>query len=217
MFSARVPAGAQARDRRGVLHPRRRPRRGCSRCGRRTRATPRSSRAASRRATSSRPASSRRRRASRRCARTSCKAGIVGRLVANDFSGAIVSAQLLEQDPDDRPPGRPDQDRRGARAGARAHRARRRRARRRRRATIDVHIIGFAKVVSDIAHGALAVAMFAVVTVALTLLLVWIYIQSLPDRAGAGRLLDRRGAVAARDCWCCSATASTRSASWCRS
>ncbi len=27
------------------------------------------------------------------------KAGIVGRLVANDYSGAIVSAQLLEQDP----------------------------------------------------------------------------------------------------------------------
>jgi predicted RND superfamily exporter protein len=105
------------------------------------------------------------------------KAGIVGRLVANDFSGAIVSAQLLEQDPESGKPvdlirigdalekvrARIEQG--DTAAGVAPHH-------------IDVHIIGFAKVVSDIAHGALAVAIFAVITVALTLLLVWIYIQS---------------------------------------
>jgi predicted RND superfamily exporter protein len=106
------------------------------------------------------------------------KAGIVGRLVANDFSGAIVSAQLLEQDPET---GRPvDLIKIGdalekvrarieggdAAAGiVRGH--------------IRVAIIGFAKVVSDISQGALSVAIFAVATVLLTLLAVWCYTASL--------------------------------------
>jgi hypothetical protein len=106
------------------------------------------------------------------------KAGIVGRLVANDFSGAIVSAQLEEQDP---ATGRPVdlikigdalEKVRGhveggdAALGIAPHH-------------VDVHIIGFAKVVSDISHGTLAVAIFAVVTVLLTALSVWVYVQSL--------------------------------------
>ena len=40
-------------------------------------------------------------------------------------------------------------------------------------------MIGFAKVVGDVADGALSVVTFAIVTVGLTLLFVWIYIQSL--------------------------------------
>ena len=80
------------------------------------------------------------------------KAGIVGRLVANDFSGAIISAELMEFDPTtgkrldfiavskeietrvrdkfdaDVVPGSP----------------------------VDVHIIGFAKVMGDMAAGAAA-------------------------------------------------------------
>ena len=106
------------------------------------------------------------------------KAGIVGRLVANDYSGAIVSAQLLEQDPET---GRPVArikigDALGkvrtrieggdAAAGIPA-------------GHIGVYIIGFAKVVNDISHGALAVAIFAVATVLLTLLAVWMYTASL--------------------------------------
>lgn len=106
------------------------------------------------------------------------KAGIVGRLVANDFSGAIVSAQLLEQDPETGKPvdliaiGRALEDVRekvqkgdaalGVPAGA-----------------FDVHVIGFAKVMSDIKSGAMAVVAFAVATVLLTLLCVYLYIQSL--------------------------------------
>jgi len=97
------------------------------------------------------------------------KAGIVGRLVANDFSGALVTATVLEQDAsgervdpiavakllESEVRGRIQSD------------------------TIDVHIIGFAKVMGDIADGALAVIVFAIVTVVLTLLAVWVYCQSL--------------------------------------
>jgi uncharacterized protein len=106
------------------------------------------------------------------------KAGIVGRLVANDFSGALVSAQLQEQDP---ATGRPvDLIKIGdALEKVRAHVEHGDAALGISPGHIDVHIIGFAKVVSDISQGALAVAIFAVVTVLLTALLVWIYIQSL--------------------------------------
>jgi len=106
------------------------------------------------------------------------RAGIVGRLVANDFSGALVSAQLQEQDP---ATGRPvDLIKIGnALEKVRAHVERGDAALGIAPGHIDVHIIGFAKVVSDISQGALAVAIFAVVTVLLTALFVWIYIQSL--------------------------------------
>jgi hypothetical protein len=106
------------------------------------------------------------------------KAGIVGRLVANDFSGAIVSAQLQEQEPDT---GRPvDLIKIGdALEKVRAHVEHGDTTLGVAPGHVDVHIIGFAKVVSDISHGALAVAIFAIVTVVLTALLVWIYIQSL--------------------------------------
>jgi uncharacterized protein len=106
------------------------------------------------------------------------KAGIVGRLVANDFSGAMVAAQLQEQDP---ATGRPvDLIKIGeALEKVRAHVEGGDAALGIAPGHVEVHIIGFAKVVSDIARGALAVAIFAVVTVLLTALFVWIYIQSL--------------------------------------
>jgi predicted RND superfamily exporter protein len=106
------------------------------------------------------------------------KAGIVGRLVANDFSGAIVSAQLLEQDPET---GRPVDL---IRIGDALEKVRARieggdHAAGIAAGHIDVCIIGFAKVVSDIAHGALAVAVFAIITVLLTLAAVWLFTASL--------------------------------------
>jgi predicted RND superfamily exporter protein len=108
------------------------------------------------------------------------KAGIVGRLVANDFSGAIVSATLQDEDPETGAPldyirvaedleqkirnrlmgEHVDVDVRAAGS------------------LVDVHMIGFAKVVGDIAEGSLSVAIFAAVTVLLTLFFVWVYIQS---------------------------------------
>jgi predicted RND superfamily exporter protein len=101
--------------------------------------------------------------------------------VANDFSGAIVSAILQDVDPEtgepldyirvaheleekirDRLMGEAVEVEVAAAA-----------------APVEVHMIGFAKVVGDIAEGSLSVAVFAGITVALTLLFVWIYIQSL--------------------------------------
>ena len=78
------------------------------------------------------------------------KAGIIGRLVANDFSGALVSAIVLDQDAQGQPVD-PDQGRAPARA-----RSPRRHARPPHPGAsgIDVRIIGFAKVMGDIADGA---------------------------------------------------------------
>ena len=105
------------------------------------------------------------------------KAGIVGRLVANDFSGAMISAQLLDADPETGAPvdyiaiSRELEEKVRARIeGENLAVA--------VEVPVSVHMIGFAKVVGDVADGALSVATFAVATVALTLLFVWIYIQS---------------------------------------
>ena len=105
------------------------------------------------------------------------KAGIVGRLVANDFSGAMVSAQLLDADPET---GRPVDYIAISKELEEKVRARieRDKVEVRVEAPVSVHMIGFAKVVGDVADGALSVVTFAIVTVALTLLFVWIYIQS---------------------------------------
>jgi predicted RND superfamily exporter protein len=96
------------------------------------------------------------------------KAGIVGRLVANDFSGALVSAIVLDTDAQGRAvdPIRV------------AHELEQRVRKPLQGHGIDVHIIGFAKVVGDIADGAASVLLFAVITVVLTLLAVRIYTQS---------------------------------------
>jgi predicted RND superfamily exporter protein len=96
------------------------------------------------------------------------KAGIIGRLVANDFSGALVSAIVLDEDAQGHPvdPIRV------------AHELEKRVRQPLEGGGIDVHMIGFAKVMGDIADGATAVLMFAVVTLLLTLVAVRIYCQS---------------------------------------
>jgi hypothetical protein len=105
------------------------------------------------------------------------KAGIVGRLVANDFSGAMIGAQLLDADPETGAPvdyiaiSRELEEKVRARIeGENLAVA--------VEVPVSVHMIGFAKVVGDVADGALSVATFAVATIALTLIFVWIYIQS---------------------------------------
>jgi len=97
------------------------------------------------------------------------KAGIVGRLVANDFSSALVSAQLIETDPATggkldylkvadlleekiRDPFVNDQ--------------------------VDIHIIGFAKIIGDIASGATVVVAFFGVAFLITYLLVYLFTHS---------------------------------------
>jgi predicted RND superfamily exporter protein len=108
------------------------------------------------------------------------KAGIVGRLVANDFSGAIVSAISQDEDPET---GAPldyirvakdlEQKIRDRLMGEKVQVDVRASA-----SPIEVHMIGFAKIVGDIAEGSLSVAVFAAITVVLTLFFVWLYIQS---------------------------------------
>ncbi|HEU4592099.1 MAG TPA: MMPL family transporter [Steroidobacteraceae bacterium] len=105
------------------------------------------------------------------------KAGIRGRLVANDFSGALISAVVLERDATGKPidpiavahalETRVRDKIQGNEVLVQAQGA-----------GIDVHMIGFAKVMGDIADGATSVAVFAVVTILLTLLAVWFYVQS---------------------------------------
>ena len=101
------------------------------------------------------------------------KAGILGRLVANDFSGALVSAIVLDQDARGRSV---DPIRVAHQLEARirdaietSHPG---------ASGIDVRIIGFAKVMGDIADGAAMIVLFAVITLVLTLLAVRVYCQS---------------------------------------
>jgi len=111
------------------------------------------------------------------------KAGIRGRLVANDFSGALISAIVLEQDATGKPidpievaralESRVRDKIQGNAVVVQAHPSTY------EGSAVDVHMIGFAKVVGDIADGAMSVVVFAVVTILLTLLAVWYYVQSL--------------------------------------
>ncbi|MCM2255284.1 MAG: MMPL family transporter [Vicinamibacteria bacterium] len=101
------------------------------------------------------------------------KSGYVGRLVANDFTAALVSAELLEIDP---------------RTGARLdyiHVAEQLEAIRLKHSTsqvgleFDYHILGFAKVIGDIAAGARRVVLFFVIAFFITAVFVFVYSQSI--------------------------------------
>jgi hypothetical protein len=100
------------------------------------------------------------------------KSGIVGRLVANDFSAAMISAELLEVNPN---------------TGERLDYidvARQLESIRTKYSNHDVgvqydyHIIGFAKVIGDISAGATRVALFFLIAFLITALFVYIYSQS---------------------------------------
>jgi len=108
------------------------------------------------------------------------KAGILGRLVANDFSGAIISAQLLELDPNT-----------GQRLDfVKVSRALESQIRDKYQSSnvdlaisenyggLQVHIIGFAKVIGDITEGAGRVVVFFAVAFLITALLVYLYAMS---------------------------------------
>ncbi|MFU8856586.1 MAG: efflux RND transporter permease subunit [Deferrisomatales bacterium] len=94
------------------------------------------------------------------------KSSYVGRLVANDFTGAIISAELLEIDPNT-----------GERLDYLGVAALLEENIRRRfeSDSVDVHIIGFAKVIGDITAGARRVVLFFAITFAITALLVYVY------------------------------------------
>ncbi|MEA3543970.1 MAG: MMPL family transporter [Thermodesulfobacteriota bacterium] len=97
------------------------------------------------------------------------KAGILGRLVANDFTGAAISVQLLEIDPS---------------TGKKldfikvSHLLEEQIRDKYQNDQVDVHIIGFAKVIGDIADGAKRVILFFFIAFVITSLLVFLYTRS---------------------------------------
>ena len=102
------------------------------------------------------------------------KAGIVGRLVSSDFRGAIVSAKLQEFHPHSgerldyiEVADALERIRREAEAGSNGD------------VHVDVHVIGFAKIVGDIAAGALRVMAFFGIAFLITALFVYAYTRSL--------------------------------------
>jgi len=96
------------------------------------------------------------------------KSNIIGRLVANDFSGALVSAHLLECNPNT-----------GEKLdyGNVARQFEKIRAKYSTQ-DISIHIIGFAKVIGDITDGAMRVLSFFLIAIVITALLVYFYTQS---------------------------------------
>ena len=102
------------------------------------------------------------------------KAGLVGRLVANDFTGAIVAAKLQEFHPNTgerldyiEVAGELERIRQTVTADAEVD------------VHVDLHVIGFAKVVGDIAAGATRVVAFFGIAVLITALFVYAYTRSL--------------------------------------
>lgn len=97
------------------------------------------------------------------------KSSYVGRLVSNDFTGAIISAELLEFNPE---------------TGEQldfvrvSHELEEKIRDRFQTDEIGVHIIGFAKAVGDVTDGAQMVIVFFIVAFLVTALLVYLYTQS---------------------------------------
>lgn len=97
------------------------------------------------------------------------KAGLVGRLVAEDFSAAMVSADLVDRDP---ATGEPIDYSNIARALEQSIRL---------PFTddeIDIHIVGFAKAVGDIAAGAAGVILFFGIAFLVTAFVVYVFVRS---------------------------------------
>ena len=97
------------------------------------------------------------------------KSGRLGDLVANDFSGALIRAELIEKDPTT---GQPVDYRKIADDLEQKIR------KRFENDDIDVRIIGFAKSTGDIADGASDVVVFFGITLVITAILLWLYTRS---------------------------------------
>ncbi|MGI2096901.1 efflux RND transporter permease subunit [Shewanella glacialipiscicola] len=98
------------------------------------------------------------------------KAGIVGRLIANDYSAAMVSAQLMDFDPQTGKPldtiafaAQLEQELRGKFETDQ----------------VKIHIIGFAKMAGDVADGAKGVLLFFVIAILITAVMVYLFSKSL--------------------------------------
>lgn len=98
------------------------------------------------------------------------KAGIVGRLIANDYSAAMVSAQLMDFDPQT---GKP--------LDTIAFAAQLEKELRGKYETdkVKIHIIGFAKMAGDVADGAKGVLLFFVIAIFITAVMVYLFSKSI--------------------------------------
>jgi uncharacterized protein len=98
------------------------------------------------------------------------KSGRVGQLVANDFTGAIIVANLLEVDPQT---GR-QLDYAGVAAALEKNIREKFQSDK-----VSVHIIGFAKVIGDVTAGAQGVLLFFGIAIVISALLLYYFCQSL--------------------------------------
>jgi len=98
------------------------------------------------------------------------KAGIVGRLITNDYSAAMVSAQLMDFDPQT---GKP--------LDTIAFAAQLEKELRGKYETdkVKIHIIGFAKMAGDVADGAKGVLLFFVIAILVTAVMVYLFSKSI--------------------------------------
>lgn len=98
------------------------------------------------------------------------KAGIVGRLVANDYSSAMVSARLMDFNPET-----------GEKLDTLAFAEQLEQQIRGQLVSddIDIHIIGFAKMSGDVADGAKGVVQFFLVAIGFTAIMVFLFSRSL--------------------------------------
>ncbi|MCK8045515.1 MMPL family transporter [Shewanella sp. 1CM18E] len=97
------------------------------------------------------------------------KAGIVGRLIAEDYSAAMVSAQLMDFDPQT-----------GEALDTLAFAAQLEKELREQYETdeIKIHIIGFAKMAGDVADGAKGVLLFFLIAILVTAVMVFFFSKS---------------------------------------
>lgn len=98
------------------------------------------------------------------------KAGIVGRSVSDDYSCAMVSSQLLEKNPETGE---------NLDSIALANELEKQIREKFEDENISIHIIGFAKMIGDVATGAKDVVVFFAIAIAITSLMVWIFCRSL--------------------------------------
>lgn len=98
------------------------------------------------------------------------KAGVVGRLVANDYSSAMVSARLMEFNPNT-----------GEKLDTLAIASQLEAELREKlvNETMDIHIIGFAKMAGDVAEGAKGVVQFFLLAIAITAIMVYLFSRSI--------------------------------------
>ena len=96
------------------------------------------------------------------------KANVIGRLVSEDHTAALIMAELLDYDPDTGEPLDYTQ------VGDKLEEIRAQFE----DADASVHIIGFAKVVDDMTDAATEVALFFAISLVLTSILLWLYIGS---------------------------------------